>query len=139
MNNRTLAGVAKDSGVKRFGIFNDAGYRGLYEMGIAELKRLKKIADKDSVLDVAGRAELAAHDFRITQTEEKLKRENIKGEWEATRAHLQVGKEVRSAIKRVHGTMPEKLPTEPHIKTLISARKVQEKKLKTVKPKELPQ
>jgi DNA-damage-inducible protein D len=137
INNRTLAGVAKDSGVKRFGLFNDAGYRGLYDMGIAELKRLKGIADKDSVLDVAGREELAAHDFRITQTEAKLKKEGIKGEWQASNAHLQVGREVRRAIKRVQGTMPEKLPKEPHIKTLISSRKSAEKKLKSAKPKKL--
>jgi DNA-damage-inducible protein D len=137
INNRTLAGVAKDSGVKRFGLFNDAGYRGLYDMGIAELKRLKGIADKDSPLDVAGREELAAHDFRITQTEAKLKNEGIKGELQATNAHLQVGREVRRAIKRVQGTMPEKLPKEPHIKTLIASRKSTAKKLKSAKPKEL--
>jgi DNA-damage-inducible protein D len=137
INNRTLAGVAKDSGVKRFGLFNDAGYRGLYDMGIAELKRFRGIADKDSVLDVAGREELAAHDFRITQTEAKLKNEGIKGELQATNAHLQVGREVRRAIKRVQGTMPEKLPKEQNIKTLISSRKKATKKLNGAKPKKL--
>jgi len=86
---------------------------------------------------VAGREELAAHDFRITQTEAKLKKENIKGERQATDAHLQVGREVRKAIKRVQGTMPEKLPKEPHIKTLISSRKSAAKKMKSAKPKEL--
>ena len=136
MNYKSLAGTAADSGVKRFGIFEDAGYRGLYEMGIADLKKLKGISQKVSVFDVAGREELAAHDFRLTQTEAKLKRENIQGERRATDAHLQVGREVRNAIKRVHGTMPEKLPAEPHIKTLISARK-KAAKLQGAKPKEL--
>ena len=136
MNYKSLAGTAMDSGVVRFGIFEDAGYRGLYDMGIADLKKLKGIPKKVSVLDVAGREELATHDFRLTQTEAKLKRENIQGERRATEAHLQVGREVRNAIKRVHGTMPEKLPVEPHIKTLISARK-KAAKLKSVKPREL--
>lgn len=130
INNRTLAGVAKDSGVTRYDYFNNAGYLGLYGMGIAELKRIKGISKKDSVLDVAGRAELAAHDFRITQTEEKLKRDSIKGDHQASIAHRQVGREVRKAIERVGGTMPEKLPKEQHIKLLVSARKKAEKKIK---------
>lgn len=137
INYRSLAGTAKDSGVKRFGIFEDAGYRGLYEMGIADLKKFKGIAKKDSVLDVSGREELAAHDFRLTQAEAKLKRENIKSERQAIDAHLQVGKEVRDAIKRVQGTMPEYLPKEQHIKTLISSRKKAAKKLMSAKRKEL--
>jgi DNA-damage-inducible protein D len=137
MNYKALAGTAKDSGVIRFGIFEDAGYRGLYDMGIADLKKLKGIPKKVSVLDVSGREELAAHDFRLTQTEAKLKRENIRGERRATEAHLQVGREVRSAIKRVQGTMPEKLPTEQNIKTLISTRKKAMRKLNGAKPKEL--
>lgn len=138
MNYKALAGTAMDSGVKRFGIFEDAGYRGLYDMGIADLKKLKGIPKKVSLLDVAGREELATHDFRLTQTEAKLKRENIKGERNATAAHLEVAKEVRDAIKRVQGTMPENLPTEQHIKTLISSRKKAAKKLTRAQaPKEL--
>lgn len=135
MNYKALAGTAMDSGVKRFGIFEDAGYRGLYDMGIADLKRLKGIPKNVSVLDVAGREELATHDFRLTQTEAKLKRENIKGERRATAAHLEVGREVRNAIKRVQGTMPENLPPEQHIKKLISSRKKAAKKLANAQAK----
>jgi DNA-damage-inducible protein D len=133
---KDLAGVAMSAGVTRFGLFEDAGYRGLYDMGIADLKRLKGIPKKDSVLDVAGREELASHEFRLAQTRAKLTRENIRGERLATDAHLQVGREVRNAIKRMHGTMPEKLPKEPHIKTLISAQK-KAAKLAGARPKEL--
>ncbi|NYF53033.1 DNA damage-inducible protein D [Tunturiibacter gelidoferens] len=136
-NNKTLAGVAKECGVQRFGIFNDAGYRGLYGMGIADIKRVKGIAEKDSVLDFSGRAELAAHDFRITQTESKLKREQISGEHRATEAHKIVGQEVREAIRRVGGTMPEKLPKETNIKTLISAQKKALKSSAKKHPKQL--
>ncbi len=123
MNNHTLAGVAKDAGVQRYQFFNDAGYRGLYGMGIKDIKRRKGIPMGDSILDYSGRAELAAHDFRITQTEEKLKRENIHGEQRAIEAHRRVGEEVREAIKRVRGSLPENMPKEEHIKKLVSAKK----------------
>ena len=129
-NNRTLAGVAQDAGVQRFGIFNNAGYVGLYGMGIKEIKQKKGIPNRESVLDFSGRAELAMHDFRITQTEAKLKRENIKGEQRAIDAHQRVGAEVRAAVERVGGVLPERLPKEQHIKKLISAKKKSEKSLK---------
>lgn len=130
MNNHTLAGVAKDAGVQRYPIFNDAGYRGLYGMGIKDIKRRKGIPLGDSVLDYSGRAELAAHDFRITQTEEKLKRENIRGEQAAIDTHRRVGEEVREAIRRVRGVLPENMPKEEHIKKLVSAKKKAAKALK---------
>ena len=128
-NNHTLMGVAKDAGVERYGIFNDAGYRGLYGMGIKDIKLKKGIPEKETILDFSGRAELAAHDFRITQTEAKLKREKIKGEQSAINAHRTVGEEVRKAIQRVGGTMPELLPKEEHIKKLVSAKKKAQKAL----------
>lgn len=127
INNRTLAGVAKDAGVQRYQIFNNEGYRGLYGMGISEIKKRKSIPEKESILDFAGRAELAAHDFRITQAEEKLKREHIKSEMRANEAHRQVGVEVREAIRRMGGKMPEDLPKEEHIKKVISAKKKAER------------
>ena len=67
-----------------------------------------------------GRAELAANEFRITQTEEKLRIEGIKGEQRAIDAHLAVGKRVRQAIKEIGGTMPELLPAEPSIRKLAA-------------------
>jgi DNA-damage-inducible protein D len=136
-NNRTLMGVAKDAGVSRYAIFNDAGYRGLYGMGIKDIKAKKGIPEKETVLDFSGRAELAAHDFRITQTEAKLKRENIKGEQSAINAHKAVGSEVRKAIERVGGVMPENLPKEEHIHKLVSAQKKALRALKNSQ-KELP-
>jgi DNA-damage-inducible protein D len=128
-NNHTLAGVAKSAGVERYAIFNDAGYRGLYGMGIKKIKLKKGIPVKETVLDYSGRAELAMHDFRITQTEAKLKRENIKGEQSAINAHRTVGEEVRKAIDRFGGTMPENLPKEEHIRKLVSAKKKAQKEL----------
>lgn len=125
--NTLLAGTARSAGVKRLGIFTDAGYRGLYGMGLREIKRRKRIAENEDLLDVAGRVELAANEFRITQTQQKIERERIQGEGPATGAHHAVAAEVRAAIQRIGGTMPEDLPKEEHIKKVIAAQKKAEK------------
>lgn len=122
-SNKLLAGTARSAGVKRFALFNDAGYRGLYGMGLAEIKGRKRIPANEDLLDCAGRAELAANDFRATQTQQKLEREGIRGEGAATHTHRIVGGEVREAIRRIGGTMPEDLPKEEPIKKLIAAQK----------------
>ena len=117
--NRKLAGVAQKAGVQKFGIFNDAGYKGLYAgLGVRDIKRKKGIAESDDLLDCAGRTELAANEFRITQTEQKLVRERIRGEQAATNTHYEVGSAVRRTIVQIGGTMPEDLPTQPSIKKL---------------------
>jgi hypothetical protein len=121
--NKLLAGTARGAGVKRFALFNDAGYRGLYGMGLSEIKRSKLIPKEDDLLDCAGRTELAANEFRITQAQQKLERERIQGEASAIDAHRRVGEEVRRAIERIGGTMPENLPKEPHIKKVIAAQR----------------
>lgn len=126
--NKLLAGTAINAGVKRLAIFNDAGYRGLYGMGLSEIKQRKQIPKNEDLLDCAGRAELAANDFRITQTQQKIERDRIQGEGPAIHAHRQVATEVRDAIKRIGGTMPEDLPKEEPIKRLISARKKEKKR-----------
>ena len=128
--NRKLSGAAKDAGVRSamFGIFQDAGYKGLYAgLGSRAIKDKKGISDKEDLLDCVGRTELAANEFRITQTEEKLRIEGIKGEKRAIDTHFAVGKRVRQAIKEIGGTMPEHLPAEPSIKKLAA------KKAKTLK------
>ncbi len=121
--NRKLSGAAKDAGVRSvmFGIFQDAGYKGLYAgLGSRAIKEKKGISDKEDLLDCVGRAELAANEFRITQTEEKLRIEEIKGEQRAIDTHFAVGRRVRQAIKDIGGTMPEHLPAEPSIKKLVT-------------------
>lgn len=115
VSNRILFGTAKQAGVTRYPLFNDAGYRGLYGMGLADIKRRKMIPGKDNLLDRAGRAELAANDFRITQTQQKLERERVQGERSAMQTHHQVGEEVRATIKRIGGVLPEDLPIEEPI------------------------
>ena len=123
--NKSLASTAKQAGVQKFAIFQAAGYQGLYEMGLGEIKRHKGIGANEDLLDRAGRTELAANEFRITQTEEKLVRDRVNSERQAINTHLEVGQEVRKTIKKLGGTMPEKLPAEPSIKKLVNRRKKQ--------------
>lgn len=127
--NTVLAGTAVNAGVKRFGIFTDAGYRGLYGMGLKEIKTHKRLPPSADLLDRAGHAELAANEFRITQTQQKLERERIQGEELAIAAHRTVGAEVRDAIKRIGGTMPEELPIEPPIKKVVADHNRRKKEL----------
>jgi DNA-damage-inducible protein D len=127
--NTVLAGTARNAGVRRFGIFTDAGYRGLYGMGLKEIKTRKRLPPSADLLDRAGHAELAANEFRITQTQQKLERERIQGEELAIVTHRAVGTEVRDAIKRIGGTMPEDLPIEPPIKKVIAEHNKRKKEL----------
>jgi len=135
-HNKELFSTAKIAGVTNFGRFNNAGYEGLYGMSAKELKS-KKVIGNDDVLDRAGTTELAANLFRITQTDEKIKREGIKGQFKADETHKNVGKEVRKTIREIGGTMPENLKAEPHIKELEKKKK---ELLENNKPsKELPE
>jgi len=127
--NKSLMSAAKKAGVQRYAIFQDAGYQGLYEMGLTEIKQSKGLSDKENLLDRAGRTELAANEFRITQTEEKLVRDRIDTESRAINTHREVGSEVRNVIKKIGGTMPENLPPEEPIKQLLTSKK--RKELKT--------
>ena len=58
-----------------------------------------------------GSDELIANLFRISQTEQKLKKENIKLESDANKTHYEVGKKIRNTFEELGGTMPEDLPT----------------------------
>ncbi|MBU4331664.1 DNA damage-inducible protein D [Patescibacteria group bacterium] len=114
-HNKKLFKTAKQAGVTKFGLFNDAGYKGLYEMPLKEIEAKKGIK-KGELLDRAGSTELAANLFRITQTDEKIRKEKIKGEDPACDTHFMVGGKVRQTIKDIGGTAPEHLPIEKHIK-----------------------
>ncbi len=116
---RALSGAARDAGVqnKMFGVFHDAGYKGLYNgKGVEDIKKFKRIDPKGNLMDRMNATELAANQFRMTQAREKLQKENIKGQEHAIKTHKQVGREVRDAIKRIGGTMPENIPPAEHIK-----------------------
>ena len=110
--NKILYGIAKEKGVKNFDRFTNAGYRGLYNGETADnIAKRKGLRYREEILDNMGSAELGANVFRITQTEELLKRQNEKNENMATDTHYIVGKTIREAIQKLGGTMPEDLPT----------------------------
>jgi len=114
--NKTLAKTAKEAGVINFANFQDFGYMGLYGgLRQRDIHVRKKLKPAQKILDHMGSEELAANLFRATQTEAKIKRENIIGETRANDSHYQVGKKVRRTIKELGGTMPEKLPTAEHV------------------------
>jgi len=125
--NRYLNSAAKEAGVTNYAFFHDAGYRGLYGgIGKSEIMDKKEISPKEDLLDCIGRVELAANEFRITQTELTLRKDKIKGQREAEGTHHRVGNEVRNTIKKLGGTMPEDLPAAPSIKQLGETRKTKE-------------
>ena len=115
--NKILFSTAKQAGVSNFGLFNDAGYKGLYEMPLAQVET-KKNVPKGELIDHMGSEELGANIFRITQTEAKLKRENIKGDLDSRRTHFDVGKKVRQTMRELGSEMPENLKPEKHIRQL---------------------
>lgn len=119
-HNKNLASAAKEAGVKDgmdFAIFQTEGYKGLYGgLDVAGIRRRKGLKNGAAILDHMGSTELAANLFRATQTEEKLRREGIKGKSAANRAHFEVGQKVRNTIRELGGTMPENLPAEEDIK-----------------------
>ena len=114
-HNKSLAEAAQMAGVvdpKDYAIFQNKGYQGLYGgLGAKEIHERKGLKKSQKILDHMGSTELAANLFRATQTDEKLRRENIKGKQAAYETHYQVGKKVRQTIKELGGTMPEDLPT----------------------------
>ena len=136
-HNLQLAAAAREAGVIEpldYAIFQNHGYMGLYggldAKAIHQKKGLKK---SQQILDHMGSTELAANLFRATQTEEKLKRENIKGKHKANQAHFEVGKKVRQTIEELGGEMPEDLPVADSVKKIEKGK--QPKQLKPGKKK----
>jgi DNA-damage-inducible protein D len=100
-HNRSLAKVAKQAGVFNYGNFVDYGYLGLYGMRNKEILKKKKLKPKDALMDNIGSEELAANLFRATQAEAKIKRESIIGQDKASKAHYEVGRDIRGLIKKM--------------------------------------
>lgn len=121
-HNSQLASAAKDAGVidsKDYAIFQNYGYQGLYGgMTAKDIHTKKGLKKSQKILDHMGSTELAANLFRATQTEEKLRRENIQGKQQANMTHYEVGAKVRQTIKELGGTMPEDLPMAESIKAV---------------------
>lgn len=127
-HNKSLAEAAQMAGVveqRDFAIFQNYGYQGLYGgLGAKEIHARKGLKKNEQILDHMGSTELAANLFRATQTDEKLRRDNIQGKENANRTHFEVGKKVRQTIAELGGTMPEDLPIpEKSIKQIESEQK----------------
>ncbi len=127
--NYSLNQTAKNVGVKNFDKFHNFGYKGLYNGETADdIAKRKGLRYREDILDNMGSDELIANLFRISQTEQKLKRDNIQSEKEANKAHYEVGFKIRKTIKELGGTMPEDLPTPK--KSLKQLEKENKKSLK---------
>ena len=129
-HNKSLAEAAQMAGITDpydYAIFQNRGYQGLYGgLGMREIHARKGLKKSQKILDYMGSTELAANLFRATQTDEKLRKEKIKGKEKAGDVHEAVGKKVRQTIKELGGTMPEDLPTPK--KGIKQIQREQEKK-----------
>ena len=127
--NYSLNQTAKKAGVKNFDKFHNAGYKGLYNGETADdIAKRKGLRYREDILDNMGSDELIANLFRISQTEQKLKKDNIQTEREANKTHYNIGKNIREVIAKNGGTMPEELPTPK--KSLKQLEKENKKSLK---------
>lgn len=130
---KALGATAKNAGVTQYAYFQNAGYRGLYNMNLKDLKKIKKlpIASR-SLLDFMGKQELAANLFRITQTEAHIQNNAVKGQKACEITAESVGKMVRKAMMDTSGTRPEALPLESDIKKTRSSIKSSSKEFKKI-------
>ena len=110
--NYSLNIAAKNAGVKNFDRFHNSGYKGLYNGETAnDIAKRKGLRYREDILDNMGSDELIANLFRISQTEQKLKKDNVKLEKTANETHFNIGKNIREVIIKNGGTLPEDLPT----------------------------
>lgn len=120
---KKLGDAAKESGVKNYGRFHNAGYEGLYGMSFKQVRATKKLPEDEDLLDCISRAELAANEFKNTQTELRLRKEQVDNEDAACKTHQDVGQGVRKAMKELGGKYPEELPREESLKKLGTNKK----------------
>jgi len=131
----SLSGVAYKAGVENYGFFQNAGYRGMYNKNISQLKTIRNVPDSRSLLDFMGKDELAANLFRITQTELKIKQDNIKGQSGLEFAAETVGIKVRKTMLDISGIAPEQLTTAQDIQKVKKELKNKSKQIKSIDKK----
>jgi hypothetical protein len=139
--NKKLASTAKGAGVedKYFGKFQNRGYQGLYGgRGVDEIRAYKGLPANAKILDHMDSTELAANLFRITQTDEKLRKHNIMGREAACDAHCEVGAKVRETMRQLSGVLPENLPIAEDVKRVAAAERKQQKQRALAAPTPAP-
>ena len=133
---KSLASTAKAHGVKNYAFFQNKGYMGMYNMSLDRLSRYKGVPPKEKLIDRMGKTEMAAHLFRITQTDEKISRESIRGQAGLEQAAYAVGRKVRQTMEDLSGTPPEDLQIAEHVKSVKKKIKGASKTLRQLdKPK----
>ena len=136
---KSLASTAKAHGVKNYAFFQDKGYRGMYNMSLKRLSRYKGVPAKEKLIDRMGKTEMAAHLFRITQTDDKISRESITGQASLERTAFDVGSKVRRTMEDLNGTPPEDLPIAEDVKSVRKKLKGARKTLRQLdKPEKKP-
>ncbi len=108
---KAISNTVNIRGIESFALFQNAGYRGMYNLDLSQIRRRKGVPDGRSPLDFMGKTELAANLFRITQTDERIRNEDIVGQWPLERAAEHVGRTVRKTMIDLSGTPPEALLT----------------------------
>jgi DNA-damage-inducible protein D len=131
----SLSGIVHKAGIENYAFFQNAGYRGMYNKNISQLKQLRNIPANKSPLDFMGKEELAANLFRITQTELKIKQDNISGQKKLENTAENVGRKVRETMKDISGVLPEQLPTQEDIKNVKQQLKEKSKQIKKLDSK----
>ena len=140
---KSLASTAKRHGVENYPFFQNSGYIGMYNMSLQRLLDFKGVPAGEKLIDRMGREEMAAHLFRITQTDAKIKNESIRGQHGLEQAALSVGKTVRKTMIDLSGTTPENLPIAENVTKVRRTIKDTSKKLRAIdapkkRPKNLP-
>ncbi len=113
---KSLSSTAKSHGVENYAFFQNKGYVGMYNMSLSRLKQRKGVGGSVNLLDWMNKTELAANLFRITQTEQKIVKQNIRGQSRLENTAYDVGREVRNTMQRLSGTTPEELPIADNIR-----------------------
>jgi DNA-damage-inducible protein D len=133
---RTLSGTANRAGVTDYALFQNSGYRGLYNMDLWLVRRRKGVPQGRSPLDFMGKTELAANLFRVTQTEEKIRAERIRGQKPLERTAEDVGRRVRRTMIEISGKRPEELPPAEDIRQVHKKLKTSHREIRRLdKPK----
>ena len=135
--NQLLAEAAHNAGVitdEEFAIFQNSGYMGLYDgLTVADIHARKGLTDSEKILDFMGSTEFIANLFRISQTEEKLKRDEAKSAGEANNIHYEVAEKIRIAMVEMGATLPEDLPRPD--KSIQAVEREEIRKLRSSKQK----
>lgn len=129
---KSLASTATRHGVQNHAFFQNRGYMGMYNMSLERLLNFKGVPAGEKLIDRMGKAELAAHLFRITQTEEKIKNESIQGQSRLEQAAFDVGRKVRGTVVELSGTPPENLALAENVKSVRKKIKGASKSLKSI-------